>query len=105
VNSLAHENMKYKEDEMTNIDPNIAQRQADFIEELEEKLAELKAAPVPELSSASAVSEQEPMVRMTFDLSKEQHRRFRTLCSSLDRNMTDEFRAFVARFIEENGAK
>jgi hypothetical protein len=96
--------MKYKEDEMTNIDPSTAQRQADFIEELEEKLAELKAAPVPDVPSASAVLA-EPIVRMTFDLSRSLHKRFRTICSDIDRNMTDELRAFVVRFIEEHDKK
>lgn len=84
-----------------NIDPNVAQRQADFIVELEEKLAELKATPTQDPSSASVVSEQEPMVRMTFDLSKSLHRKFRATCHDLDRNMTDELRGFVVRFIAE----
>lgn len=37
--------------------------------------------------------------RMTFDLSRELHRRFRTTCSQMDVNMTDELRAFVIRFL------
>lgn len=37
--------------------------------------------------------------RMTFDLSRDLHRRFRTTCSHLDRNMTDELRAFVIQFL------
>jgi hypothetical protein len=39
---------------------------------------------------------------MTFDLSKSLHRRFRNTCHNLDRNMTDELRAFVVRYLEEN---
>ena len=44
----------------------------------------------------------EKIVRMTFDLSRDLHRRFRTTCSQMDRNMTDELRAFVVRFLAEN---
>lgn len=47
----------------------------------------------------------EKIVRMTFDLSKSLHRRFRTICSDVDRNMTDELRGFVVRFIEEHDNK
>jgi hypothetical protein len=80
----------------SNIPTVTAQRQADFIEELEEKLAELKARESPE---------QTPFVRMTFDLPRDLHRRFRTTCSAIDRNMTDELRAFVVKFLEENERK
>lgn len=48
---------------------------------------------------------QEKIVRMTFDLSKSLHRRFRNTCHNLDRNMTDELRAFVVRYLEENEGK
>jgi hypothetical protein len=47
----------------------------------------------------------EKIVRMTFDLSKSLHRRFRNTCHNLDRNMTDELRAFVVRYLEENEGK
>lgn len=45
------------------------------------------------------------IVRMTFDLSRDLHRRFRTTCSSMDRNMTDELRQFVVDFLDRNEGK
>jgi hypothetical protein len=58
--------------------------------------------PLPEPERAVKA---EPIVRMTFDLSKSLHRRFRRTCHNLDRNMTDELRAFVVRYLEENEGK
>lgn len=83
-----------------NIDPNVAQRQADFIEELEDRLAALKL----EQSTAAAEpeKEREAFVRMTFDLSKDLHRQFRTVCFSKDASMTDVLRAFIAQYVDEN---
>lgn len=65
-----------------------------------EPLQEPEALPEPE----KPVPE-EKIVRMTFDLSRTLHKRFRTICSDIDRNMTDELRAFVVRFIEEHDKK
>lgn len=58
--------------------------------------------PLPEPESEVKA---EKIVRMTFDLSRDLHRRFRTACSQMDRNMTDELRAFVVRFLAENEGK
>lgn len=65
-----------------------------------EPLQEPEALPEPEKPVSA-----EPIVRMTFDLSRSLHKRFRTICSEIDRNMTDELRAFVVRFIEEHDKK
>jgi hypothetical protein len=65
-----------------------------------DKWVENRSAPDPEPAPQA-----EPIVRMTFDLSKSLHRRFRNTCNKRDRKMTDELRAFVVRYLEENEHK
>lgn len=85
-----------------NIDASIAQRQADFIVELEEKLAELKAAPVPDVSSASAVSEQEEIVQLMVRIPKKMHRELKALCVIRERSIVDVTTDLLATWIYEN---
>lgn len=59
----------------------------------------------PELPEPEKAVKAEPIVRMTFDLSKSLHRKFRSACHDMDRKMTDELRAFVVRFIEEHESR
>lgn len=66
--------------------------------------AQLSADPAP-LPEPEKEVKAEPIVRMTFDLSKSLHRKFRSVCHDMDRKMTDELRAFVVRFIEEHERK
>lgn len=87
---------------MTSIDQSIAQRQADFIEELEEKLAELKAAPTPEPSSASAVSEQQEIVQLIVRIPKKLHRELKALCVIRERSIVDVTTDLLANWVEDN---
>lgn len=88
-----------------NIDPNVAQRQADFIDELEEKLAELKSQPVLETAPESAFSEQEPIAQTILRIPKSLHRKFKTLCAIRDESMASVINSLIAAYVEEHGPK
>lgn len=90
---------------MTNIDPSIAQRQADFIEELEEKLAELKNQPVPDPSSASGFSEQEPQMRLNVNIPQSMHRQFKAITSARGESITDVVTALIGSYLREHGGR
>jgi hypothetical protein len=79
---------------MQQIDVAVAQRQAEFIEELEDKLAELKGQQVPE---------EEPQTRLNVNIPQTMHRQLKGICSLQGLKITDVVYGLIEGYIKAQG--
>jgi hypothetical protein len=85
-----------------NIDPNVAQRQADFIDALEEQLAELKNQPAQDFATGDLLEQQEPLARLNANIPQGMYRQFKAIASMRGESITDVVTSFVAAYIEQH---